>query len=346
MNNKIAIFSDLHLGVHQNSSYWFDIGMKWVKWFRSELDKQNITQVIFCGDFFHYRDEVSVIALNAADKFLDVLDGIEIYMITGNHDCYYKEVSTVNSLSIIRGRKNIKVFDELTVKQFGNKNFVFCPWGTKLHDIPQCDVVFGHFELQNFNMNTFKICENGDDVEDVINKSNLIFSGHFHMMDVKTFDKSTVIYVGNPFEMDFNDRQQRKGFYTLDTDTLSYKFIENNITPNHVSFNLSKLIASTNPDKVFDKWLPNNIVKLVVDKNISTDHLDILVSKITSYKPEDLIIDYDVNYNKIKIESSNDHDIMAVSIESAIEEFVNMLDIQNKKEVIAYTIDLLHKSKI
>jgi len=29
MNKKIAIFSDLHLGIHQNSDFWLGISNKW-----------------------------------------------------------------------------------------------------------------------------------------------------------------------------------------------------------------------------------------------------------------------------------------------------------------------------
>ncbi len=54
--NKIAIFSDIHLGVHQNNDFWLGIANKWADWYIKELKDKNITDIIFCGDFFHYRD--------------------------------------------------------------------------------------------------------------------------------------------------------------------------------------------------------------------------------------------------------------------------------------------------
>jgi DNA repair exonuclease SbcCD nuclease subunit len=261
--NKIAIFTDLHLGVHQNSSFWINISIDWVKWFRDDLKKRDITQIIFCGDFFHFRDEVSLVSLDAAYKVLDILKDFKMYMITGNHDCYYKHSSEVNSLSIIKGRSNVEVYDEMTVLNIpGIKNkFVLCPWGTKLDDIPAADVVFGHFELENFNMNAHKICEHGDDVDKLVLKSPLIFSGHFHLRDEKRIHNSRVIYVGNPFQMDFGDAHQRKGYYILDADTLDYEFVENDTTPKHIKIYLSKLITSTNVDELFSELLPNNIIR-------------------------------------------------------------------------------------
>ena len=72
-------------------------------------------------------------------------------MITGNHDAWYKDTSEINSLSILKGYKNIRVFDNLTMEDWydNKKKAAFCPWGTKLSDIPKCDLVFGHFELEN-----------------------------------------------------------------------------------------------------------------------------------------------------------------------------------------------------
>ena len=67
--------------------------------------------------------------------------------------------------------------------------------------------------------------------------------------------------------------------------------------------------------------------------------------KMQSYIPNDLHVDHDVNYNKIKVKEDNNVDLSGVDITHAIEEFVRLLDINNKKEVIDYTIDLFNRSK-
>ena len=110
MNNKVAIFTDIHIGIHQNSSFWIDVSIEWINWFKKDLTDKGITDVIFCGDFFHYRDEISLVSLNAANQILDILKDFKVHMITGNHDCYYKENSEINSLSILKGRKNVFVY--------------------------------------------------------------------------------------------------------------------------------------------------------------------------------------------------------------------------------------------
>jgi len=345
-NNKVAIFTDLHLGVHQNSDFWLNVALKWADWFVSELENNNIDTVIFCGDWMHYRDAVEVKTLHYHSLILQKLSKFKLLMIPGNHCCYYKNTSDVHSLSIMKGNSNIQIFDNITSVYFNDKKFTFCPWGCNIKDIPQSDVVFGHFELQNFRMNGHKICEHGDDPDYLTTKSNLVFSGHFHQRDEKTFESvSKIIYVGNPFQTDFGDAYQTKGYYLLDIDTLKFEFKENTLTPVHLKVSLSEIIINKDPIAYFSNNFKGNIIKLIIDKNISTDHLDMLVSKITTFKPADLKIDYDVNYNKIKThEELVDSDIKGAEIENIVTEFVSMLDINNKQEIIKYTISLYNKS--
>ena len=347
MSNKIAIFSDLHLGVHQNADFWLGVSMKWADWYINELKSHNIKEIVFCGDFFHARDEISVKTLNFSNDFLDKFKDFKISMITGNHDAWYKDTSEINSLSILKGKKNITVYDKLTTIEKNGKVVTFVPWGENIKNIPKSDLIFGHFELENFKMNAYKICDHGDDPDVLVNKSNLVFTGHFHTRDEKHYNdkKSTIIYTGNPFEMDFGDTLTKKGYYILDLDNLKYKFYTNNITPKHIKFVLSKIINANNILEVFANSLKGNIIKLIIDKNISSDHLDLLMTKLMSYKPVELRVDYDVNYNKLKIENDLDYDLSGVDIKQAIDEFVNMLDIENKNDVSNYTQSLYERVK-
>lgn len=343
--NKIAIFSDLHLGVHQNSDYWLNVALHWADWFISELDKKCIDTVVFCGDWMHYRDAVEVKTLHFHSILLDKFKNKKLIMIPGNHCCYHKNTSSIHSMSIMRHTDNIQIFDNITTIEIGSKHMTFCPWGCNLDEIPKSDVIFGHFELQSFKMNGFKICEHGDNPEKLISKSSLIFSGHFHQRDEKQFDNSTIIYIGNPFQTDFGDCYQTKGFYVLDPNTLEREFIENKLSPKHIKFTLSELIYNTDPISYFKNNIPNNIIKLIIDKNISNEHLEILTCKILTYTPADLKIDFDVNYNKIKIDEEIKQIDSNLETENIINEFVNLLDLNNKEEIIKYTLSLYKKAK-
>jgi DNA repair exonuclease SbcCD nuclease subunit len=91
-------------------------------------------------------------------------------------------------------------------------------------------------------MNSYKVCEEGLKVKDLLKKSPLVISGHFHTRHEKKFGKGTILYVGNPFQMDFGDTDNQKGYYVLDLDTLEYNFTPNNISPNYKKISLSELV--------------------------------------------------------------------------------------------------------
>ena len=107
--SKVAIFSDLHLGVHQDSMVWHETALSWCDWFVEDLKQKGITDIFFLGDFFHYRSDISVSTLHIASQILKKLNDFNMVFIVGNHDSFYKDRSDVNSLSILDGRNNITV---------------------------------------------------------------------------------------------------------------------------------------------------------------------------------------------------------------------------------------------
>ena len=113
------------------------------------------------------------------------------------------------------------------------REITFCPWGTTLSQIPKSDIVFGHFEIQTFKQNSFKMCDDGMTSKELLERCNLAISGHFHLRDERVYDEGTILYLGNPFQMDFGDVDSTKGYYILDLNTLKYEFTENTISPKH-----------------------------------------------------------------------------------------------------------------
>lgn len=339
---KVGIVSDLHLGVHTNSTQWHDIAVEWANWLASEFKRQNIKDIIFCGDWHHNRSEISVNTLQISADILDIFKEFNLIAITGNHDVYYKHKTDVNSLSIFKNRKNVMILDKVTTFTAFDKVITLCPWNTSITDIPKSDVIFGHFEIETFKMNTYKVCEEGMSIKDLLQLSNLIISGHFHLRHEKKFGAGTILYVGNPFQMDFGDADNFKGYYILDLDTMEYNFTENTVSPHYIKISLSELvICNTITSRIKDIFY-NNIVKLKIDRNISQEDLNILTTKLNQLRPQTFSVDYDINYNKIS-NDSKDKDLSGIDITQAIEEFVNLLEIDNKKDVLEYTFDLFKR---
>ena len=341
--SRVAIISDLHLGVHTNSTFWHNIALEWARWFRDELISKDITDIIFCGDWHHNRSEISVNTLQVSADILDILKDFNLVAIAGNHDMYFKHRTDVNSLSIFKSRKNITILDTLASVQLHNRTLTFCPWNSEVKDIPKSDVIFGHFEIETFAMNTYKICEEGVKVKDLIKKSPLVISGHFHTRHSKQYGAGTILYVGNPFQMDFGDIDNDKGYHILDLDTMECDFIKNNISPQYKKITLSDLIEEGSITQVVMDTFKNNIVKLKVDKNISQEDMDFLLNKLSQLTPQELTVDYDINFNRLRADTELKEDLSGIDIEQAITEFVNLLEIENKKDIIQYTLELYRK---
>ena len=344
---KICCISDIHLGVHQNNSNWHKVLLDWANWLDKELQSNKIKDIMICGDLFHYRDEIAVNSLHVANEFFDILQSYNIVMITGNHDCYYKDNSLVNSLSILKGRPNIQIIDKPKTVEIFDKVVSFCPWGTKIDELQRnIDIVFGHFEFVDFKMNNFKVCDHGDTPEDILKKGNKVITGHFHLRDHRKYKKGEILYLGNPFQMDFGDAGSTKGWYELDFNTSETVFYENKLSPVHIKLPLSELIKYNGITNELKSLVKGNIVRLVVDKNVEPDDLDIITMSLNSLKPFMFNLDYDINFNKFSVEGDVGYEYSGVDYETAITEFVNMLDINNKAEVIQYTIELYKSCKI
>ena len=308
----------------------------------SGLDGHNIKDIIFCGDWYHNRSEISVNTLQTSADVLYIFKDFNIIALVGNHDIYYKNRTDVNSLSIFKNSKNISVVDKMTTLNVFDRTVTFCPWGTSPDQIPSSNVVFGHFEIETFKMNTYKDCEDGLSVRSLLEKSPLVISGHFHMRHEKQYSAGTILYVGNPFQMDFGDFDNEKGYYILDLETNNYEFFPNRVSPCYKKLSLSQLVADQTITTETIQAFANNIVKFKIDKNISQEDLAILTSKLNMLKPDSLTIEYDLNYNKI----ANDNyeaDLSGIDIHQAIEEFINLLELEDKTGVLDYTLELYTK---
>ena len=338
--SNVCCVSDIHIGVHQNSSQWHDITRDWAKWLRAELNRKQITDIIISGDFFHYRDEVAVNTIHFATEILQLWKDFNIIMVVGNHDAYYKDRSDVNSLSVLDGWNNITVISTPTCVNLFGKKVMFCPWGIQLNEIEESDVIFGHFEIQSFKQNMFKICSDGFNASDILKKSSLAISGHFHLRDERKYKDGTILYLGNPFQMDFGDVESVKGYYVLDFSTLKYEFTENTISPNHKKILLSDLVAIGSLTDEVKNNFKNNFIKFIVDKNVSSDEMDIILQKLFTLNPISINVDYAANFNKYKLDEETIHDFSGIDVVQAIEEFINLMDIDNKDEVIKYTSSL------
>ena len=81
--------------------------------------------------------------------------------------------------------------------------------------------------------------------------------------------------------------------------------------------------------------IPNNMVSLIIDEEISNDKITLLNAKLQNLSPRFFRVDYK-SINTDLIENSSTIDYNLIDIEKNIEDFVNSIDVQHKEDVIKY----------
>ena len=334
LDKKIGLFSDIHLGLGQDSELWHNICLNFAKWASKVYLERGINQILIPGDIFHNRNEISVNTLSVAKKFFDYFKDFQIFISTGNHCCFFKNNSTINSISILDGWNNIKIFDkEPVILTHKNKKISMIPWGVPFDQIPETDICIGHFEIVSFYMNTYKVCDHGMTSNDLFKKAKTIVSGHFHKKDHRKYDNGEIVYLGSPYQQNFGDTLDERGIYIYDIENNDFEFIENDISPKYYKLSVDKLLKEE--QKLETLNIKNNHISLTVDSNIDSEQVLLLSSNVQKYLPVNFRIDYaepDLKINKEKVEN----ELNLVNIINDIETYVDSIDIKNKKEVKEY----------
>ena len=273
--NRAAIFTDLHLGHHNNEKQFNEDCFNFIKWFVSVAKSNAVDSIIFLGDFFHNRNSIHLSTLNYSVECLEMLDSIKIpvYFILGNHDIYFKESRRVASTIIAKKYSNITVFNNIT----SIDNVMFCPWlvadeWKRVIKLANTSAyVFGHFELPHFLMNaSVEMPEHeGLKYEHFDNVKELVFTGHFH----KRQSKGKVLYMGNAFPHNFGDAwDDERGMILLDWGK-SPVFLKWPDAPNYRTQKMTELLDAPEisiNEKTYaritvDLDLPHNEIKFIKD---------------------------------------------------------------------------------
>lgn len=324
--NKIALFSDLHIGSHQNSEKWHSVCIQWLKWFKQSCLNNGVKSIIFCGDFYDTRHELNNKSLNIGKVVIECLrNDFELHLLVGNHDCYLKDDNKINSLNIFKGLPNVYVYDNVETVNIENVKFTLVPWTKENNNIPQTDVICGHFEINDFKMTETKICEGKIDAKNLLVKAPLIFSGHFHNRQAKSYSKykSKIEYIGNPFQLTFGERDYEKGYILFNPINKTYTFIENKISPKHI------VLKCNSYNENID--VKNNIIKIIYETSEELENNKIY-SHIQTNNPFEIVTEFINTDSKIDNVLVDD----SLKIEEMFESYIDSMNFEYKKELAEY----------
>jgi DNA repair exonuclease SbcCD nuclease subunit len=231
MSNEIIILGDAHHGIRNNSKYFC---RKQIEFYENilfpYLIKNDIKTVVMLGDTFDNRKSIDVYILNIFnEKYFDKLRdlGINVIMITGNHDVLYRNQISINSIKHFAEQySNVTIIDSFRDIEINGNIYGFCPWVVEDEKKnfysylkkSKAKVIFGHFEINGFDMTAGHPCEDGVQ-QTIFSKFDLVVSGHFHVRSTK----GNIVYPSTMVEFTWGDYGLEKGLAILDEQNeLSY----------------------------------------------------------------------------------------------------------------------------
>lgn len=232
---KIAIINDSHWGARNDSPIFLEHFLKFYeKVFFPYLSQNVITNVIHLGDLMDRRKYVNFQTLNTVrERFMNPLFemGVQVDIVLGNHDVYYKNTNDVNSVRELFEFSNVCTNWRIHHKPgIIHKDIALVPWITKDNEKEcldfiasrPCPILMGHFELSGYEV--LRGVEHHEGMDpNLLSKYEAVYSGHFHCKH----SKGNVHYLGTQYQITFSDLNEPKGFHVLDTETREIEYIRN-----------------------------------------------------------------------------------------------------------------------
>ncbi len=336
-SRRSGIFSDLHIGVEQDSKLRIDETKQCVKWIVKTFKKENVDWVIFCGDLFNSRYSINVNTLNAGIEMIQDLsyNFEKVILIEGNHDTYYKNSNSVNSVTFMKNlseNDNIIVVDEKPVFIKMNEcTLGFYPWGYDLESVKSIDDFetptfgFGHFEFNGAELVGHVSSGNKYNLKDMFVLGDTLFSGHYHKNKIyNDIQLNKYLYmVGSPLQLNWGDYDQDKKIITLDLKKDGLKEFVNETNARYEKVFYSKFQNKEYNKDSLTKLCAKNFVKFVIDASYKFESILKYSDIIKLLKPHSLEFDYLISLTSTETESFN-------------EESVNVKSKTNKDYLIEY----------
>ena len=327
---EVGIITDQHFGMRKGSQIFHDYMAKFYnEVFFPLLDKHNTKIVLDLGDTFDNRKSIDFWSLQwAKENYYDKLQerGITVYTVIGNHTSYYKNTLNINAINLLLNEyPNVIQIDKPQTLNIGGLDVCFVPWICVDNETEtfeeinntKAKVCMGHLELSGFEAHPGYVMDHGMSHE-VFGKFKAVFSGHFHHMS----QASNIYYLGNPYQMYWNDYGDTRGFHFFDTEKVRLTYIKN-------PFNMFEKIfyndQTTDYSQIDESQYKDKFIKLIVEKKTNYYEFDLFVERLYQIGIHELKI---IDNSHHEIESSGDLEVEGTI--SFLEKYVEEIDYEDK----------------
>ena len=326
---KIAIITDQHLdGRKGNLAFWNYFQKFYDEIFFPTLEKEGIKVIFDLGDTFDNRKSMDFNTFHRVrENYFERLKPYNVHMLLGNHCTYYKNTNRINSPELLLEKYyNIKIYSEPTEILMGSKVFLMLPWINKENqedvfrrlETSEADICCGHLELNGFEITPGMTMDHGMDPK-LFHRFARVWSGHYHHKS----KKANVQYLGNPYQMFWNDYKDRRGFHIYDTESDRLKFVEN---PFEIFDKIFYDDTRVDYNKQDVSHYKDKFIKLVVEEKRDYQMFETLVDRL-----------YNVGVHDVKIvetlveEDTADIDVSTKDTLTLLNEYIDEVEMSVSK---------------
>ena len=352
---KIAVINDTHWGARSDNAAFAEYFIKFYKEvFFPKLKEEGITTIFHLGDVCDRRKYINfVTAKNLEENFMKICaeEGIDIHLIAGNHDTFYKNTNEVNCLRQLYGNSkygNIHIYWEKPVELvIDDCKVMMAPWlcadnweeSFEMFKSTDAQTLFGHFEFQGFEMMKGQLCTHGLDKK-VFNKFDAVYSGHFHHPSTI----GNISYLGAPYEMNWSDYDQKRGFSIFNTDDRSVTHVENPLKMFHKIQYDDTDMTIEDIAHLDTSSLTNTHIKVIIVNKSNPYIFDLFLDKIQAASPCDIkVVEDHMNLDVIDESELVDEAQDTLTI---LKQYVSNLEISSDKEKVQAVLDELYEEAI
>ena len=228
---------------------------------------------------------------------------IDTHIILGNHDTYYKNTNSINSMqqliTTFDGVNEPFIYEKPKTVEFDGLPILFVPWicpeneeeSLKAITESQAQICMGHLEVKGFEMHKGHFQDHGLEM-DLFKRFEKVYSGHYH----RKSDNGTIFYLGTQYEITWSDYQCPKGFHVFDTNTRELTRIPNPISMfKKIVYNDKVNSYSTMDISEYENCFIKVIVEEKTDVNQFGDFIDRLHNEIHTNEVNVIEDSYNIN---------------------------------------------------
>ena len=273
------------------------------------MDDHDIKSIIHLGDIVDRRKYINYVTLRAfKENFVKPVKDreIDLHVIVGNHDIPYRSSNEINAMREIFEHGNnqyVKTYDNPTNINMDGCDIALMPWihpgnfqtcATFIDKTP-AQVLFGHLELQGFEMSRGLVMNEGYSAE-MFKHFDVVASGHYHHKSTR----GNINYLGAPYEMTWHDYDDPRGFHIFDTETRTFEFIKN---PYKMFYKLWYDDEGKELQDVVEQdysEYENTYLKVIVTSKTNPYWFDLFLDKLYKVNPANLsIVDDNKNLDQL-----------------------------------------------